>query len=72
MVLTKSQARRFKDGEYSGANGSMGDAIASAVEKAMSRVYVMMSGEKVGDLTTRRIRNNLNASSYSKLRAYGG
>lgn len=72
MVLTKSQARQFRDGTTGGTDGGMGDAIAAAVEKAMSRVYVMMSGEKVGDLTTRRIRNNLNASSYSKLRAYGG
>ena len=72
MVLTKSQARQFRDGGYGGMNAGMGDAIAAAVEKAMSRVYVMMSGEKVGDLTTRRIRNNLNASSYSKLRALGG
>ena len=69
MVLTKSQARRYRDGESS---VNVGYEVATAVEKAMSRVYVMLSGEKVGDLTTKRVRNNMNARSYSKLRALGG
>lgn len=70
MVLNKSQARQFRDGEtdYS----TIGSMIGDAVSAAMSKVYVMMSGEKVGDLTTRRVKNNINASSYSRLRAYGG
>lgn len=72
MVLTKSQARKFRDGEFGGDGGISGDMLASAVEAAMSRVYVMMSGEKVGDLTTRRIKKNLNASSYARMRALGG
>lgn len=71
MVLSKSQARQFRDGGSSGG-GISADALAQAVEAAMSRVYVMMSGEKVGDLTTRRIKKNLNASSYSRMRALGG
>jgi len=71
MVLSKSQARKFRDGG-SGSGGISADALAQAVEAAMSRVYVMMSGEKVGDLTTRRIKRNLNASSYSRMRALGG
>lgn len=70
MVLTKSQARQFRDGVSGG--GISGDALASAVEAAMSRVYVMLSGEKVGDLTTRRIKKNINASSYARMRALGG
>lgn len=70
MVLTKSQARQFREG---GSGGSPdGSAIASAVTAAMSKVFVMLNGEKVGDLTTRRIDHNINASSYSKLRAMGG
>jgi hypothetical protein len=70
MVLTKSQARRYREGsaDYS----TVGTMVATAVEKAMSRVYVMMSGEKVGDLTSKRVRNNINAKSYSRLRSMGG
>lgn len=72
MVLTKSQARKYRDGEGGADSAMIGTAIASAVQQAMSRVYVMMSGEKVGDLTTKRVRNNMNARSHSKLRALGG
>lgn len=71
MVLNKSQARQFRDGEY-GGGFSAGEAMSAAVEKAMSRVFVMLNGDKVGDLTTKRINKNINASSYNKLRAMGG
>ena len=71
MVLTKSQARRYREGEDADYM-VIGSMIGSAIENAMSRVYVMMSGEKVGDLTTRRVKKNMNANSYSKLRALGG
>ena len=73
MVLTKSQARRYRDGGGSGVDyGVIGAMIGDAVSGAMSKVYVMLNGDKVGDLTTRRIKNNINALSYSKLRAMGG
>ena len=72
MVLTKSQARQYREGNIGGGGGVDGTMVAAAVEAAMSRVYVMMSGEKVGDLTTRRIKKNLNASSYARMRALGG
>ena len=74
MVLTKSQARKYRGDDENDNNNTIeiGTAVASAVETAMSKVYVMLSGEKVGDLTTRRIKNNINASSYNKLRALGG
>ena len=69
MVLNKSQARQLRDG----SNGTdISGAVASAVTAAMSKVYVMMSGEKVGDLTTKRIKRNINANSYSRMRALGG
>jgi hypothetical protein len=67
MVLNKSQARQLRDGE-----GSGGIDIGRAINEAFSKVYVMMSGEKVGDLTTKRVKNNINANSYSRIRAYGG
>ena len=72
MVLTASQARRYRDGEGSFDGATMSQMVAMAVDKAMSKVYVMLSGEKVGDLTTKRVKNNINAINYSRLRALGG
>ncbi|MBR4352713.1 MAG: hypothetical protein IKQ01_06545 [Bacteroidales bacterium] len=72
MVLTKSQARRYRDGEGNTDYSAIGGMIGSSIRKAMGEVRVMMSGEKVGDLTTKRIKNNINANSYAKVRALGG
>lgn len=69
MVLNKSQARQMRDGE---GGMDIGGIVASAVNQAISRVNVMMSGEKVGDLTTKRVKRNINANSYSRQRALGG
>lgn len=72
MVLSASQARRYRDGEMNADYGIIGEMIGAAIEGAMGRVMVMMSGEKVGDLTTKRVKNNINASSFSRVRALGG
>ena len=71
MVLTASQARKYRDGEDSNYVG-MSQIVATAVNAAMSKVYVMLNGDKVGDLTSKRVNRNINASSYSRLRAMGG
>ena len=64
MVLTASQARRYREGRGGGMDyEAVGAMIGAAIEDAMGRVMVMMSGEKVGDLTTRRVKNNINADS---------
>ena len=68
-VLTASQARhQGSDVDY----GVIGAMIGSAIEESMGRMNVMMSGEKVGDLTTRRVKKNINADSYARQRAMGG
>ena len=69
MVLTKSQARKYRDGE--GAY-NIGADIGAEIRAAMGRINVLLNGEKVGDLTTRRIDKNITANSYSRLRAMGG
>lgn len=72
-ILNASQARRYREGQGNGLDyAQMASIIGHEVRKAMERVSVNMSGEKVGDLTTKRVKNNINASSYSKLRAKGG
>lgn len=72
MVLTASQARKYRDGGEGMDYESVADMIAVAVDSAMNKVYVLMNGEKVGDLTSKRVNKNINASSYSRLRAMGG
>lgn len=69
-VLTASQARN--SGNDSMDYATVGAMIGDAVNRAFKKVNVLMSGEKVGDLTTKRVRRNVNASTYSKQRAYGG
>ena len=72
MVLTASQARRYRDGSGSLDYAVIGDMIGSSIERAMGRVNVLLSGDKVGDLTTRRIKRNINAQSASVIRGMGG
>ena len=67
MVLTKSQARKLRDGEYS-EPGMSGTELLEAIRQ----IKILMNGDKVADLTTKRTRKNINAQSYSRVRAYGG
>lgn len=69
-VLTKEENDRRRNGynDYS----AMEDALTGAIENSMGRMYIAMSGEKVADLTTRRVERNINASSNYRLRSMGG
>ena len=71
IVLNQSQARRYRDGEGS-SDGGAAYAASRAVKESLKDVKVMMSGEKVADLTTRRVQHNINASSYAVQKSYGG
>lgn len=68
-VLTKSEneARR---------NGMSADEFTARMEdamiEAMEKVSVLMNGQKVGDLTTKTVRSNINNDSYARQRALGG
>ena len=73
MVLTKSQARKYREGHGGGTDYvAIGEMISESIDRAFKKVNVLMSGEKVGDLTTKRVNRNVNANSYSRQRAYGG
>ena len=52
--------------------GEFAAVMEETLITAMNRVSVNMSGEKVGDLTTKRIKNNINDSSYARMRSLGG
>lgn len=72
-ILNASRAREYREGNGTGMDyAQMASIVGHEVRKAIERISVNMSGEKVGDLTTKRVKNNINASSYSKLRAKGG
>ena len=71
MVLNQSQARHYRDGDsYEGV--SISSVIARSVKESMKQVNFLLNGDKVADLSYRRTKNNINAQSYSKVRAYGG
>ena len=72
MVLTKSQARKYREGQGTADYATIGAMISDSINKAFKKVNVLMNGEKVGDLTTKRVNRNVNANSYSRQRAYGG
>ena len=68
-VITAEENARRRNG--AGAD-EFAEAMESALVAAMNRVGVYMSGEKVGDLTTRRVKNNINEASHARMRSMGG
>jgi hypothetical protein len=68
-VITAEENARRRNG--AGAD-EFAEAMESALITAMNRVGVYMSGEKVGDLTTRRVKNNINEASHARMRSMGG
>ena len=73
IVLNKSRARKYREGQGGEVNyDTIAEIVSVAVGNAIGKVNVLMSGEKVGDLTTKRVKNNINASSTSRVRALGG
>lgn len=72
MVLNPSRARRYRDGESDGVNANIPSVIAQSVKESMKQVNFLLNGDKVADLTTNKTKRNINAQSYSRVRAYGG
>lgn len=68
-ILTKEEnaARR---GGYTPAE--MEAALEYAIERSIARMQINMSGEKVGDITTRRVNRNISGSEHARVRAMGG
>lgn len=73
MVLSASQARQYREGNGGGVDyATIGTMIGNAIESALGRVGVYMSGDRVADLTTRRVEGNINANKNARLSAMGG
>ena len=73
MVLTRSQARRYRDGEGNGVDYEyIGTLIGSSVKNAMSSIFVTLDGDKVADFTTRRTDSNIRKRETAVIRGKGG
>ena len=73
MVLTASQARRYRNGEVGGASAQ---DIASAVRSAVMDLAFVSNGETIGrvigDQTTNRVNRNIGQMSRRHRYGYGG
>lgn len=69
-ILTAAENRERLNGgmDYEALGSMVGDSI----ERAFSKVGIYMSGNRVADLTTRRMRGNINEETNARQRAMGG
>lgn len=68
-VITRDENERRNGGmDYGALEASLEDAI----ERSMARINFNMNGERVGDITTKRISQNIMNSERSYKRAMGG
>lgn len=68
-ILTKSENESRRRG---GNSEAFAEAMEDALVSAMEKVNILMSGEKVADLTTKRVNKNISASGFSRTRGMGG
>ena len=69
-ILTAAENReRLNGGVDYEVIGSM---IGNSIERSFAKVGLYMSGEKVADITARRMKGNINADTNARLRAMGG
>lgn len=68
-IITKEENAKRREGMDQAA---MEAALTDAIERSMSRIYINMDGNRVGDLTTRRTQSNISGNERSRIRAMGG
>ena len=68
-IITKEENAKRSAGMDQAA---METALTDAIERSMSRIYINMDGNRVGDLTTRRTQSNISGNERSRIRAMGG
>lgn len=68
-IITKEENEKRSAGMDQAA---METALTDAIERSMSRIYINMDGNRVGDLTTRRTQSNISGNERSRIRAMGG
>ena len=72
MVLTASQARKYRNGEGQAMDARQVAAIVGVeVKRALSNVGIYMGADRVADLTADRMNDNISALSYAVLHGMG-
>lgn len=67
MVLTASQARRFREGSGGGFDPSaMYQAVAMAVESAVAQIQIKMDSMAVGNAVTKQVSKNIYREQYGR------
>lgn len=73
MVLTASQARRYREGYDGGVDYErIGAMIGASVERAIRNVNVYLGADRVGALTSGYVDHDIKASDMAILRGMGG
>lgn len=72
MVLTASQARRYREGEGGMDVRQVAEVVGSEVRKALKGVGIYMGADKVADITANRMNNNIGVMNAAILHGMGG
>lgn len=68
-ILTREEnAARLQGTDY----GEMEQMLEDAIERSMARMQISMDGQRVADLTTRRMASNISSADHARVRAMGG
>ena len=68
-ILTREEnAARLQGYNY----GEMEQMLEDAIERSMARMQISMDGQRVADLTTRRMASNISGADHARVRAMGG
>ena len=67
MVLTASQARRYRNGDAGDLSAdAMYQAVAEAVQKAVASIQINMDGAAVGNAVTKQVSRNIYKDQYGR------
>ena len=67
-IMTASQARQSDQIDYT----IVAQMIGESIDNAFDKLGVFLNGNKVGDMTSRRVGNNIRVKDYSECKAMGG
>lgn len=72
LVMTASQARKYRDGEENLNVRQIAAVVGIEVRKALKNVGVYMGADKVADITADRMNDNISAMNTAILHGMGG
>lgn len=67
MVLTASQARKYRDGDVGDISAdTLYQAVANAVQQAVASIQINMDGAAVGNAVTKQVSKNIYKDQYGR------